>query len=194
MADFARYLPLSSRAAVDETGVSNDWRPSVAQRLRRLETLAPTLDWSEPTRSGASVSSVLGGLVQRLESTRRERFARRLRIGADAREPDRDGIIAAIASCAAARESGVGPHGVAELVAVVTAELALGGDLGLPARISGAVALHLTLAAPLPIRAVVRDRTLIASDAGWRFGSGEPIEAPAEDLLLLLCGIGPVPR
>ena len=58
---------------------------------------------------------------------------------------------------------------------------------------SGAVALARTLAAPLPIRAVVKGRTLRATDAGWGFGSGPEIAGTARELVLFLYGRGPVP-
>ena len=68
-------------------------------------------------------------------------------------------------------------------------------DPALPvaATTSGAVALARALAAPLPIRAVVRGRTLHAVDAGWEFGSGPEIAGTARDLVLFLYGRGPVP-
>jgi hypothetical protein len=58
---------------------------------------------------------------------------------------------------------------------------------------SGAVALARALAAPLPIRAVVKGRTLRATDAGWEFGSGPQIAGTARELVLFLYGRGPVP-
>jgi hypothetical protein len=189
--DFSRYLPLSQRAQVDETGVSNDWRPFVAQRLDRLAAL--TLDGDAPARGGGTAGSVLNALVARLGASRGRRWAARLGAGSDPVALDDAAVRAELRRFAALRSSGTGPRGVAELVAVVAAELAIGGDLALPARISGAVALHLTLAAPLPIRAAIRDRALVASDAGWRFGSGAALEAPAEEILAFLCGIGELP-
>ncbi|NQX28189.1 hypothetical protein HQQ81_12650 [Microbacteriaceae bacterium VKM Ac-2854] len=191
MPDFSRYLPLSQRAQVDETGVSNDWRPFVAQRLTRLAGVDAA--WDAPARGGGTTGSVLNALVDRLGSSRRQRLASRLGVGADAVALGAEQVRIALASFAARRAAGFGPHGVAELVAVVAAELAIGSDLDLPARVSGAVALHLSLAAPLPIRAAIRDRALVATDAGWRFGSGAPLEAPAEAHLAFLCGLAPFP-
>lgn len=65
--------------------------------------------------------------------------------------------------------------------------------LAVDATTSGAVALARTLAAPLPIRAVVRGRTLRAIDAGWEFGSGPELAGTARELVLFLYGRGPVP-
>lgn len=66
---------------------------------------------------------------------------------------------------------------------------------GLPvdATTSGAVALARALAAPLPIRAVVKGRTLRSTDADWSFGSGPEIAGTARELVLFLYGRGPVP-
>ena len=65
--------------------------------------------------------------------------------------------------------------------------------LSVDATTSGAVALARALAAPLPIRAVVKGRTLRATDAGWEFGSGPEIAGTARELVLFLYGRGPVP-
>lgn len=58
---------------------------------------------------------------------------------------------------------------------------------------SGAVALARALAAPLAIRAVVKGRTLRATDAEWEFGSGPELAGTARELVLFLYGRGPVP-
>jgi hypothetical protein len=58
---------------------------------------------------------------------------------------------------------------------------------------SGAVALARAAAAPLPVRAVIRGRTLKATDAGWEFGSGPELAGTARELVLFLYGRGPVP-
>ncbi|CAN5529330.1 hypothetical protein BH09ACT4_BH09ACT4_22110 [soil metagenome] len=59
--------------------------------------------------------------------------------------------------------------------------------------ISGAVALARALSAPLPIRAVVAGRTLTATDADWRFGTGPELSGTARELVLFLYGRGGVP-
>lgn len=58
---------------------------------------------------------------------------------------------------------------------------------------SGAVALARAVSAPLPIRAVIADRTLRASDAEWEFGRGPVLEGTARELVLFLYGRGPLP-
>jgi hypothetical protein len=135
--DLARYLPLSIRPRVDESGVNDDWGA-------RLETLQPA---GNRTAFEAAVD--------------RARRRRRVRIG---------------------------DLGLA-LAEAYTADPGLAVD----AATSGAVALARALAAPLPIRAVVRGHTLRATDAGWEFGSGPEIAGTARELVLFLYGRGPVP-
>ncbi|QTX03758.1 hypothetical protein [Agromyces archimandritae] len=53
---------------------------------------------------------------------------------------------------------------------------------------SGAVALFLAAKAPTEIRAVIGGHALRASDAGWEFGRGPVLEAPAADLIRFLAG------
>jgi hypothetical protein len=59
--------------------------------------------------------------------------------------------------------------------------------------VSGAVALARLLTAPLPIRAVARGRTLVATDAGWRLGTGPELTGTARELVLFLYGKAGVP-
>lgn len=132
--DLARYLPLSNRPRVDESGVDDDW----AGRLAALVS------------AGASGPAVDRALARR-----------RVRIG---------DLGAALAEAWEARP-----------------------ELPVDATTSGAVALARALAAPLPIRAVVRGRTLRASDAGWEFGTGPALTGTARELVLFLYGRGPVP-
>ncbi|MEO8262102.1 MAG: hypothetical protein ABI566_05980 [Pseudolysinimonas sp.] len=67
------------------------------------------------------------------------------------------------------------------------------GDVDVDDVTSGAVALARAVAAPLPVRAVVRGSTLRATDADWSFGSGPEIAGTARELVLFLYGRGPVP-
>jgi hypothetical protein len=71
---------------------------------------------------------------------------------------------------------------------------ALGGaKLRVSPTTSGAVALARALSAPTAIRAVVRGRTMRATDAGWEFGTGPELAGTARKLVLFLYGRGPVP-
>lgn len=53
---------------------------------------------------------------------------------------------------------------------------------------SGAVALRLAVSAPLPLRAVLRERALVAADADWSVGRGVPLRATAAGIILFLAG------
>ncbi|CAN5203009.1 hypothetical protein BH11ACT3_BH11ACT3_24800 [soil metagenome] len=66
-------------------------------------------------------------------------------------------------------------------------------ELPVDATLSGAVALARSLSAPLPIRAAIRDRTLVATDAGWEIGSGRALRATASSLVLFLYGRAGLP-
>ena len=59
---------------------------------------------------------------------------------------------------------------------------------------SGAVALDRSLRAPLAIRAVIKNRTLRATDAGWDLGSGPELRGSASALVLFLSGRAGVPQ
>lgn len=58
---------------------------------------------------------------------------------------------------------------------------------------SGAVALDRALRAPHAVKAVIRNRTLTATDAEWSFGSGPEIAGTASELMLFLDGRAGVP-
>jgi hypothetical protein len=135
--DIVRYLPLSQRPQVDESGVSDDWGA-------RLAALQP-----------------VGDRAAFDEAVRRARARRRVRIG---------------------------DLGIA-LTEAYLADPALVVD----ATTSGAVALARALSAPLPIRAVVRGRTLRATDAEWEFGAGPELAGSARELVLFLYGRAGVP-
>ena len=52
----------------------------------------------------------------------------------------------------------------------------------------GAVAVARALNAPLPIRAVLSDVTLVASDGEWAVGRGEHRRSTGADIVLFLYG------
>ncbi|MBF4462914.1 MULTISPECIES: hypothetical protein [unclassified Rathayibacter] len=193
MPDWSRFLPLSTRVSVDESGVSNDWRPLVAERLDRLAVLAASPSFTEGEAASAVSGRLLGELVVRLSSTTGQRLATRVGAREAATPPPPAALAAALASIAAARRSGIGPHSVAELVEVVRVELALTPDAVLPERVSGGVALDRVQRAPLAIRATVRGHTLAPPDAEWTLGSGPELRAPSTAILRFLLGLGPFP-
>ena len=193
MADWSRFLPLSTGASVDESGVSNDWRPLVADRLDRLAVLAASPSFTEGGAASAVSTPLLGALVVRLSSSTAQRLATRFGAREAADPPAPAALPAAITALATARRAGRGPTGVAELVEVVRVELALAPETVLPEKVSGAVALDRFLRAPLAIRAAARGSSLVPTDASWSLGSGPAVRAPAGEILLFLLDLGPFP-
>lgn len=83
---------------------------------------------------------------------------------------------------------------VGDLALALVAAYELAGErLVVDPTISGAVCLARALAAPLPIRAVIRDRTLRATDAGWTLGRGADLAGTARELTLFLYGRAGLP-
>ncbi|PPG27400.1 hypothetical protein [Rathayibacter sp. AY2B9] len=195
MPDWSRFLPLSTGPSVDETGVSNDWRPLVAERLDRLAVLAASPSTTEgEAASAVSRDALLGELVVRLSSSTGQRLATRMGARDASSPPPAAEIAPALAALASARRAGAGPRSVAELVEVVRVELALSPEpLALSSRITGGVALDRLQRAPLAIRAAVRGRTLAPTDAEWELGSGPALRVPADAILRFLLGLGPFP-
>ena len=211
MSDVARYLPLSQRPPVDESGVSGDWRPLIAEGLSlvtdMLETLSPEQWDRDSLCAGWRVRDVAGHLVWWLGSSLpaivtgglrtivRDRVSPLRLTDVEARragDADPAAILRSLRAIAAARAAGTGRAGVGDLAEVVVHGYDIGRavdyPLAFPARATGAVALARSLAAPMPVRAVVRHRSLRATDAGWTVGHGAEIAAPAEALLLFLYG------
>ncbi|WP_400993581.1 hypothetical protein [Agromyces sp. GXQ0307] len=210
MADLSRYLPLSRRPDVDESGVTADRRAETSEVLRSLAALLRTADgslWTTQTeRNGWRVADVAADLVRGFDRTRTRRAldaAERLVRGGEARRLDElrplDGAAAAadaLDARAAHLLSRDRPTGVVELDDAVVATLLVGGAAGtvvpLSPRASGAVALRRAAAAPTEIRAVIAGHTLRATDAGWEFGHGSTLVDTAHGLLRFLTGIGTV--
>ncbi|WP_348789270.1 hypothetical protein [Leifsonia sp. NPDC080035] len=191
MADFARYLPLSQRPDVDESGVSNDWRALTAERIEGLVARA-----ASPSPADRAL---LAQLATRLSGTRFGRFARTVGISdypEAEREEDAEAALATLREVAAARRRGAGPHGIAELVDVVRTEArchSLGPVPALEPMVAGSVALFALTRAPLSVRAAVADRTLVPVDAPWRLGHGPELRTRTADILDFLLDAGPVP-
>ncbi|HEY5319560.1 MAG TPA: hypothetical protein VIJ76_01670 [Galbitalea sp.] len=80
------------------------------------------------------------------------------------------------------------------LVAGYDLTRALGTPLSVDATVTGAVAVARSLTAPLEIRVVVRARTLMATDDGWRVGFEPELHGSAEAIVLFLYGRGILPR
>lgn len=211
MSEIARHLPLSQREARDESSVSSNWSPVIGGSLIVVADLLATLspeDWErESLRSGWRVRDVAGHLVWRtrggaltraLDGARAvirqgappNRIADWLSRRAAETEPDR--LIEALREIADARLAVRGRHRIDELTEVIVHGYDIAGALSAPLAFSpiatGAVALARALVAPMPIRAIIRHRTFVASDAGWRVGRGPELAASAQSIVMFLFG------
>jgi hypothetical protein len=165
---FARFLPLSQRDGGDESAVTSDRRALVAGVVERAAALLPAAGAAERARAfldDAGLDDVaLAG----------DDAASALRAAADAVR--------------------TGPRRRIRLLArSVRALLVLadetGGDPGLDPLAAGAAAFFAATRAPADRRAVIRGRTVRASDAGWSFGSGPVLEATATGIAAFLLGV-----
>ena len=216
MADFARHLPLSLRSVGNESGVNTRWSGHVGATLTAVADLLAGLSpeqWDSPSLCGGwRVRDVAGHLVWRLGSSNREllRSAARAYLGHHLRpgraidavsraaaEAQPDQLVARLRGIAAAKTAGVGRGGITELTEAVVHGLDLAHPLGLVlpvhATAGGAVALRRSLIAPTEIKAVLRTHKLVATDAGWSVGHGDPLRGTNEELILFLFGRGPLP-
>ena len=215
MAEFARLLPLSLRSVGNESGVNARWSGHLAATVTAIADLLAGLtpeQWeTQSLCAGWRVRDVAGHLVWRLGSSRRElvgsaaraylgHFVRPSRAidvvsrAAATAEPAQ--LVARLREIAAARAAS-GRGGITELTEAVVHGLDVAHPLGLTlpvhATAGGAVALRRSLIAPTEIKAVLRTRRLVATDAEWSVGHGTPLRAPASGLILFLFGRGPLP-
>ncbi|MEJ3405600.1 hypothetical protein WDJ51_12730 [Rathayibacter sp. YIM 133350] len=212
MSDFARHLPLSQRGRQDESGVSAHWGHDMARMLDALGARLAEGDddaWQAASlRTGCTVHESVAYLVTRLSTSRRQRlgsislgllenlFSLRATEAGIARRAgaalSRTDLLEQLRSLATAAGAGTGHAGIRELETVVVGTLdvsiPLGLDVPIPPAASGAVALRRALTAPTEIKAVVRGRSLAATDAGWSFGHGPELVDTAAGLLLFLYG------
>ncbi|WEO78397.1 maleylpyruvate isomerase family mycothiol-dependent enzyme [Cryobacterium sp. SO2] len=216
MAEFARHLPLSLRSVGNESGVNARWSGHLAATLTAIADLLEGLSseqWETQSLCGRwRVRDVAGHLVWRLGSTRRELIgsAARAYLGHYVR-PSRaidavsraaatvppEQLVSRLREIAAERAAGRGRGGIWELTEAVVHGLDLAHPLGLTlpihATAGGAVALRRSLIAPTEIKAVLRTRRLVATDAEWSVGHGAPLRGTASELILFLFGRGPLP-
>jgi hypothetical protein len=183
MSDVSRYLPLSQRPRRDESGVTGDWSDRLAAVLAGLAT---RVDGLSPDRR-AAVHDDLARLVWRLRATRRERLAATLgRRSPRALADDLTGVLRTLTTDAPRRRP------LADLAAAVITALDVAETSQTPAHIDavslGAVAVARALSAPLPIRAVLRDVTLVAGDADWSVGRGPELRSRGADIVRFLYG------
>lgn len=216
MADFAKHLPLSMRPTVDESGANSRWGGHIAATLRAtadvLDTLTPE-QWGAQSLCGLwRVRDVAGHLIWRVGSSSRVLVgtASRAYFGhflnpnraidvlsrAAAAAPPAE-LVARIRAIAEEKAAGHGRTGVSELTEAVVHGYDLARPLGITLPIapsaSGAVALRGSLMAPTEIKAVLRTRTLVATDAVWRVGHGRELNGTAEQFVPFLFGRGGLP-
>ena len=211
MADLSKYLPLSQRRVGDESGANSNWRAYLVSTLTATADLLAELSdeqWETPSLcAGWRVRDVAGHVVWRVGSSNRQLVstAARAYLGhfinpnraidvlsrAAAEAPPAD-LVAQIRQIAADKAAGRGRHGITELTEAVVHGLDLAHPLGLKLPVappvSGAVALRQSLIAPTEIKAILRARTLVATDANWRVGRGPELLGTAEAHLLFLFG------
>lgn len=190
--DIARHLPLSQRPQVDESGVGSNWAVPAAGILSQMADLlddaAPEVWQRETARRGSTVGGVAASLVRALAPRR----------SAGAQEWDDAELVTRIRESSVERASGRPRTRVRALGDVLLAGYDIAGALGVPllvdATTTGAVAVARSLTAPLGIRAVVRARTMVSTDHGWRVGFGPELRGSAEAIVLFLYGRGPLPN
>ncbi|MET0989402.1 MAG: hypothetical protein ABWY54_02020 [Glaciihabitans sp.] len=221
MSDVARYLPLSQNPREDESGVSSDWSKQLSGVLNSLAAAVDGLSVDEldaaSLQPGYRVRDVLGHTAWHLGTPRRARAKALLRQMAVGRQtpaaarralsvdaarataadptPSPAGGLRALAAAAAAPGT---RSTIADLSVVVVDALDVARSTGRTIPIdglsTGAVALARSLSAPTPIRAVVRQRTLTASDAGWTVGTGRELRGSAAAIVLFLWGRADIPH
>ena len=209
MSDLGKYLPLSQRRSADESRVTSNWsRPlgTIVVQIADLLDEMPPERLAEPSmRPGWSIGDVARQLSWRLGTSPAVRarmlasvaFARRMTARRAALELGRESVhtadvatrlraIAVSAMTAGARSS------ITDLSEAVVAAydivLATGVPLEIDPVASGAVAIARSLTAPLEIRAVLRDKTIVATDADWRIGHGPELPGSAAGIILFLFG------
>lgn len=166
--------------------------PSLCERWR-VRDVAGHLVWRVGSPSGRMMASALGTMIG-------ERVGpmRAFEVLADREaEADYATLVARLRRIAALKLSGTGRRGLGELTEVVVHgfDMAqpLGIDLAIEGSVTHAVAGAATRLLPFEKREVLRRRTLVAVDAGWRIGHGPEITGSAEAIVLYLFGRSALP-
>lgn len=194
--------------------VAGDWSAHIATTLDRtasaLAELSPE-QWEAPSLcEGWRVRDVAGHLVWRLgeptgaivRTASRSLLSGRLdaaiaQIARDVAQAPVDELVAELHRVAEAKVYRHGRTGITELTEAVVHSIDMFEALGLPLRLSprstSAVAVA-RLKTPFAKEARrASGRTLVATDARWRIGTGAPIEATAARLIAALYGRLPFP-
>lgn len=196
MSDFGRFLPLSNRRGGDESHVSGNWARQVGSVILQLadavEELRPDALESPSSQPGESIGTVLRRVVVHLETPRHRRMATMMLRMPPPQDFDRAELIARLRTVAVAALAPRARRGIRDLSEAVVAAFDLSVSTGAAVTVdpiaSGAVAVARSLTAPVPIRAVLSQRTLVAVDAGWTVGRGSAIEGSASAIVLFLFG------
>lgn len=173
MSDLAGYLPFSNRPRRDEAHVTSDRRLAVAQLV----------DDAARFTAGRADAAVLAGA-----------FLHTSGLSEDA--PPEGTSSERLAATAVAVRGGR-KRSIRVLSRTVEALLRLAVEVDaepvLAADVSGAVALARAGTAPFDRRAAISGHTVRATDAGWEFGRGPVLEAPALVIVAFLLGVADEP-
>lgn len=173
MADLARFLPFSNRPRQDESKVSTDRRMAVASLV----------DDAARMTAGRPDAAVLAGAF--------------LHTSGLTQDAPSEGTTAERLAATAGTVRGGRRRGIRVLIRTTEALLRLAATIGvepaIPAEVSGAVALSRAGTAPFERRAAISGHTVRATDAGWEFGRGPVLEAPALTIISFLLGVADEP-
>jgi hypothetical protein len=176
MSDFARFLPLSGGPRGAETGVSNDRRGALADIVDRASAIIAA--------DAAGRGPLLPAFLDHADL--RDEFAA-LAVASTPAGLTRLGE--AIRTGRRRRARALASGARALLLLARSADT----DPGLDATTAGVVALWLAGSAPFDRRAVVKGRTVRATDADWSFGRGPVLEGTATGIAAFLLGVSDDP-
>lgn len=176
MSDFARFLPLSGGPRGAETGVSNDRRGALADIVDRASAIIAA--------DAAGRGPLLPAFLNHADL--RDEFAA-LAVASTPAGLTRLGE--AIRTGRRRRARALASGARALLLLARSADT----DPGLDATTAGVVALRLAGSAPFDRRAVVKGRTVRATDADWSFGRGPVLEGTATGIAAFLLGVSDDP-
>ena len=179
MSDFARFLPLSGGPRGAETGVSNDRRGALADIVDRASGIIAT-DAADAAGRGPLLPAFLD------HADLRDEFAA-LAVASTPAGLTRLGETIRTGRRRRARALASGARAL--LLLARSADT----DPGLDATTAGIVALRLAGSAPFDRRAVVKGRTVRATDADWSFGRGPVLEGTATGIAAFLLGVSDDP-
>jgi len=172
---------------------TENWARRQGELLLSVAELIETLPDASGTKPGLREDVTALDLARSIAVTvARNRADRRIALGTDL-----SGSGALIRAAAVERLTArpqVGTRTLGETLADAwELAAAVGRPLSVDPAVSRAVAAERLKRAPLALRLGVRGRRLIASDAGWELGKGEPLAGSAAAIVLYLHGRSPLP-